>query len=217
MNIQKGHYENEKGRKMNEESTTEPPLTPRTMCRNGKIARLPHAVRLELNQRLRDGESGKGLVEWLNDLPEVKAALQREFGGRAIREQNVSEWKQGGFLDWVAKTEADELMADTLAEGRKSNGAPAPRASALRRKSSRVKTQPAETESVTDRVAGWFFPHYVAAARGQLAAAQTPAARWSVLRTICADLASLRRSDHYVERLRIWREKLRVETEEKTK
>ena len=97
---------------MNEESTTELPLTPRTMCRNGKIARLPHAVRLELNQRLRDGESGKGLVEWLNGLPEVKAALQREFGGRAIREQNVSEWKQGGFRPSPTPAEAPALAGE---------------------------------------------------------------------------------------------------------
>jgi hypothetical protein len=41
MNSQKGHFKNKKGRKMNEKSTTELPLTLRAMCRNGKIARLP--------------------------------------------------------------------------------------------------------------------------------------------------------------------------------
>ena len=61
-------------------------------------------------------------------------------------------------------------------------------------------------------MAGWFFPYYVAAARGQSAAARTPGQRWEVLRTICADLAGLRRSDHYVERLRIWQEKLQLES-----
>jgi hypothetical protein len=109
-------------------------------------------VREELNQRLRDGESGKGLVEWINDLPEVKTALQREFGGRPIREQSISEWKQGGFLDGAAKTDADELMADTLAGGGKSNAHPGSRGPASRRKSSRVKTPEAEMESVSDRV-----------------------------------------------------------------
>jgi len=187
----------------------------RRLCRNGKIARLPHDVREELNRRLQDGESGKGLVRWLNQLPEVKAALQREFGGCAINEQNLSEWKRGGFRDWVAKTEADELMADTLAQVGESKGKDRRRAS--RRKGPCGNKEPKEMESVTDRVAGWFFPHYVAAARGQLAAARTPAERWSVLRIICADLASLRRSDHYVERLRIWREKLQFETEEEQK
>jgi len=182
----------------------------RRVCRHGKIARLPHDVREELNQRLRDGESAKFLVRWLNALPEAKAALRREFAGTPITEQNVSEWKQRGYRDWVAKIEADELMADTVVEGMEPKGDGGSRAS--RRKRSRGKSENEEKESVTDRVAQWFFPHYVAAARGQLAAAGTPAERWSVLRTICADLSSLRRNDHHVERLRIWRQKLQLET-----
>ena len=102
-------------------------------------------------------------------------------------------------------------MDDTLAESRelKKHGGNLTRGP--RRKPGEKE---AETECLSDKVAGWFFPYYVAAARGQLSAAETPGERWSVLRTICADLASLRRSDHYVERLRIWQQKLRVETEE---
>ena len=69
------------------------------MTRNGKIARLPWSIRNELNRRLRDGEEGKRLVEWLNSLPEVQEALQEHFGGRPINEQNLSEWKQGGYED----------------------------------------------------------------------------------------------------------------------
>jgi hypothetical protein len=196
---------------MNEKIKTKGPATRvGPGSRTGKIARLPRAIRNELNQRLLDGEPATGLVRWLNDLPEAKAALQRDFGGRAISAQNLSEWRQGGFRDWVAKTEAEELLADTMAEGREFKGKAAPGASASRRRGSREKG--AEIEPVSDRVAAWFFPHYVAAARGQLHAAQTPAERWSVLRTICADLANLRRSDHYVARLQIWQEKLRLET-----
>jgi len=199
---------------MNDESKTKHSEIGRRLCRHGKIARLPHAVREELNLRLQDGESGKGLVAWLNGLPEAKAALRREFGGCAINEQNLSDWKQGGFRDWVAKREAEELMDDTLAEcrGLKKDGRNRTRGS---RRNSREKA--VETESLSDRVAAWFFPHYVAAARGQLSAAQTPMERWSVLRTICADLAGLRRSDHHVERLRICQQKLRLETEEDQK
>ncbi|MDB6073935.1 MAG: hypothetical protein JWO89_1575, partial [Verrucomicrobiaceae bacterium] len=63
------------------------------------------------------------LVVWLNGLPEVAALLEREFHGKAIREQNLSEWKRGGFLDWqrhqeamaslrVAAEEAEELRAE---------------------------------------------------------------------------------------------------------
>ena len=61
------------------------------MTRLGKIARLPRAVREQLNHRLADGEMGKRLVEWLNTLPVVHAVLTAEFGGRAINEQNLSD------------------------------------------------------------------------------------------------------------------------------
>jgi hypothetical protein len=200
---------------MNKKTKTNPSGMQRRLCRHGKIARLPHAVREELNQRLLDGESGRSLILWLNGLPQVKAALKREFGGCAINEVNLSDWKKGGHRDWVAKKEAEALMADTLGEDRglKRNGRS--RAPSSHGKGSGGKA--GETECLSDRVAGWFFPHYVAAARGQLSAAHTPAERWSVLRTVCADLASLRRSDHYVERLRIWQQKLRLETEDEQK
>src|SRR6266446_1696297 len=83
--------------------------------RNGKIARLPLAVRQELNRRLDEGEQGKKLVAWLNGLPAVQAIAATEFGGKAIREQNLSEWKQRGYRDWLAKQEALEI-ADGLRE-----------------------------------------------------------------------------------------------------
>ena len=83
--------------------------------RNGKIARLPRAVRQELNRRLDEGEQGKKLVAWLNALPEVQAIIAAEFGGKPIREQNLSEWRQGGYRDWTAQQEAIEI-ADRLGE-----------------------------------------------------------------------------------------------------
>lgn len=70
------------------------------MTRKGKIARLPRAVRDELNRRLDDGEQGIRLVEWLNGLAEVQAVLKADFEGRPINEQNLSDWKDGGFKDW---------------------------------------------------------------------------------------------------------------------
>src|ERR1700704_5249247 len=85
------------------------------LTRNGKIARLPLAVRQELNRRLDEGEQGKKLVVWLNGLPEVQAIVAAEFGGKPIREQNLSEWKQGGYRDWVAQQEALEV-AERLGE-----------------------------------------------------------------------------------------------------
>jgi hypothetical protein len=58
--------------------------------RNGKIARLPDAVRETLNERLRDGEPYEPLLTWLNSLPEVRASLQKHFDGAPIVEQNLS-------------------------------------------------------------------------------------------------------------------------------
>ena len=78
------------------------------MTRVGKIARLPQAVRRSLNQRLANGEKGTTLVAWLNGLPEVWLVLMCDFGGRPITEQNLSEWKQGGFAEWQRHQEALE-------------------------------------------------------------------------------------------------------------
>jgi hypothetical protein len=80
------------------------------MTRNGKIARLPAAIREELNQRLLEGEPGQHLVLWLNGLPRVQALLKDKFQGIPIPEANHSHWKNGGFPAW----EAGEKMADTV-------------------------------------------------------------------------------------------------------
>ena len=89
------------------------------MTRNGKIARLPAAIRSELNQRLLDGKEGKELVEWLNSLPAVQAILQAKFEGKPISENNLSQWRNGGYAAWAA----GELLADhvhSMLEGTKS-------------------------------------------------------------------------------------------------
>ncbi len=70
------------------------------MARTGKIARLPQAIRLQLNQRLRDGQLGPQILPWLNALPEVRAILEAEFGNKDINAQNLSDWRNGGFVDW---------------------------------------------------------------------------------------------------------------------
>ena len=72
----------------------------RDMTRNGKIARLPLAIRQELNQRLRDGQQGKQLAAWLNGLPEVQALMTKQFHGKPIDASNLSRWKTGGYRNW---------------------------------------------------------------------------------------------------------------------
>jgi len=70
------------------------------MTRNGKIARLPQAIRQELNHRLQDGQKGRLLIAWLNGLPEVQTVLAAEFHGQPIAEDNLSRWKSGGYRTW---------------------------------------------------------------------------------------------------------------------
>src|SRR5436190_24365750 len=79
------------------------------MKRNGKIARLPLAVREELNQRIEDGEVGEVIVGWLNGRPEVQAMVAAEWEGREISEQNLSAWRNGGYRDWAEQRQAMEL------------------------------------------------------------------------------------------------------------
>src|SRR6185312_14905685 len=70
------------------------------ITRTGKIARLPKPIREQLNQRLENGELGTSLVRWLNQLPEVQKIITEQFDAKPIRPQNLSEWRQGGYLDW---------------------------------------------------------------------------------------------------------------------
>lgn len=86
------------------------------MSRIGKIARLWHGLRSQLNQRIEDGEPGRSLVEWLNSCGATKDTLAEHFGGRPITEQNLSEWKQGGFKDWQRHQETRALARGFLAE-----------------------------------------------------------------------------------------------------
>jgi hypothetical protein len=73
--------------------------------RTGKIARLPDAVREELNRRLNNGALGKDLVPWLNELPDVKRVLADLFGGCPISDNNLSGWRHGGYQDWLREEE----------------------------------------------------------------------------------------------------------------
>jgi|GEM_PF-1441514 hypothetical protein len=75
------------------------------MTRNGKIARLPKAIRDRLNQQILDGVPGKDLVHWLNCMREVQEILLKHFNVGGITEQNLSEWKQGGYQDWLKHQE----------------------------------------------------------------------------------------------------------------
>src|SRR5215212_5329713 len=86
------------------------------VSRRGKMARLPKTIRDELNQRLSDGESGTALVAWLNTLPEVQRIVAHGFDGRPVRAQNLSDWRQGGYREWLEIQHAAELVRHPFAE-----------------------------------------------------------------------------------------------------
>ena len=76
--------------------------------RRGKVGRLPAELREELNVRLENGEEAKPLLVWLNGLPEVKELLAEQFAGCPISKQNLSEWRQGGFREWLVRQQLSE-------------------------------------------------------------------------------------------------------------
>ena len=76
--------------------------------RKGKIARLPKAVRDQVNARLADNQPASVILPWLNELEEAKAILAEHFGGEPVNEQNLSAWRTGGFADWMQRTEEVE-------------------------------------------------------------------------------------------------------------
>lgn len=164
------------------------------MTRTGKIARLPRDIRTQLNRRLQDGEPGTRLTEWLNGLPEVRHVLAEGFGGRAISEQNLSEWKQGGHQDWLARQEtlacARELAGDASELSEAAEG------------------------SLADHLAVVLAARYAALVcgwNGEMDDAFRCQSR--ALRTLCQDIVELRRGDHSAARLKLEQERLREEQE----
>ena len=90
--------------------------------RKGKIARLPHAIRNDLNRRIRDNQTAAVILLWLNALPEVKNILAASFSGEPISDQNLSNWRAGGYQDWLKNEDRmeqiralSELSADMAA------------------------------------------------------------------------------------------------------
>src|SRR6266446_8960154 len=93
------------------------------MSHKGKIARLPLAIREQLNRRLQDGEIGRDLVVWLNSVPEVQAVLKAEFGERPVNEPNLSDWKAGGYEEWLVHQDTMEQVNQLVANAKELGGA----------------------------------------------------------------------------------------------
>ena len=162
--------------------------------RRGKIARLPRALREELNHRLDEGDPQKDLVGWLNSLPEVKAVLQAHFEGKAITAQNLSEWKQGGYRDWRAQLEALEI------------------ARCLREESSAGQAESEGQPPLVDALTFWLTVRLAAETRGIVEA--EPEEGWKRLRQFSRELAVLRRGELQRQRLELERQREQRKAEE---
>ena len=148
------------------------------LTRNGKIARLPDGLREELNRRLLNGERGTKLVSWLNSRPEVRAVMAEEFGGSGIRPQNLSQWKQGGYADWLRQQEALKMLKQLGSDG--------------------DEMFKAAREPIAEKTTAWLAARYLVEA--QKLKAGEDEADWNRLRELCHDVLALRRSCHLEQR-----------------
>jgi hypothetical protein len=163
-------------------------------ARTGKIARLPQTIRDQLNCRLQDGEQGKSLVAWLNSLPEVRAVLKADFGGRSITESNLSEWRQGGYREWQVQQEAIEAVRHMDVDSSELNKA--------------SKTP------VIDLLSHRLAARYVVATQTLNRPDGEGEIDVKLLHGFCRDVVALRRSDHTAERLEIERGRLKLERDQ---
>jgi len=166
------------------------------MSRIGKIARLPHEVRDTLNERLQDGEVGRELVDWLNGLPEVKRVLDEKFGGRPISEQNLSDWRKGGYVDWERHQESLGLV-ESLAE------------------QCTELDEGADGMEVSDRLAVVVAAELARAVKSMLSEAADPEKHWEGLEKAVKLLTALRRGDHRARRVAMQREQWEQEKVER--
>ena len=158
------------------------------MTRHGKIARLPHPIREQINRRLQNSDEGREIIEWVNTLPEVRAVVEAEFDGQPVSEVNLSNWRLGGYRDWEAQQEALEAVrrfgAHAADINQEAGGEPA------------------------DQLATCLIARIAVALQKPAAGGDDPVKELQRLRALCSDLVALRKGNHNVQWLRIEREKL---------
>jgi len=160
--------------------------------RRGKIARLPQSVREPLNRRLADGEPAGPLLAWLNELPEVQAVLQAQFGGTLISEQNLSAWRQGGFVDWQTHQEARAAVRLLVEQGRE-------------------LAQDAGELPLGEVLAAPLAVALAQALRETVRAEEDPATQRQALLAVAREITQLRRCDNEAARTRVERERWAAE------
>ncbi|MCX6901921.1 MAG: hypothetical protein NTW03_00265 [Verrucomicrobia bacterium] len=162
------------------------------ISRIGKIARLPHDVREQLNRRLQNAQLGPPILEWLNALPEVQAVLQQQFAGQPVSKQNLSQWRRGGYLDWLRRQQLQDLIPCLAAH-----------AKAVEEAVSGAK--------IGDQLSTALAFQLVYTAQILLSDASEPKQRWRTLRGVLQELGRIRFHDHQQVRLRFDRARWAME------
>lgn len=93
------------------------------MARQGKFARLPHALKREVNGRILNGESAGTILSWLNAEAGAVRVWDQYFDGAPATPQNLSEWRLGGYKEWLAEQERVESTKSLAAYAHELAGA----------------------------------------------------------------------------------------------
>jgi hypothetical protein len=160
----------------------------------GKIGRLPKSIRDDLGHRIEDSEPGRESVKWLNGETRVQEILKKQFGGRAVTEQNLSEWKQGGHPEWLRQEET-RLLVTRLTE------------------QSDDLNEAADGMEISDRYASVLAVELIRVTRTQLEKETDPENRWQIIYEVHRELSQMRGDDSRAVRTGIKRERWNREKE----
>ncbi len=116
--------------------------------------------------------------------------MRAEFNNRPITAQNLSEWKQGGFRDWLRGAEALEHIRQVAGE-----------AAAIRE---------AVPGDLTGQLALWLTAQYAAASQTLPATKMSRPRQWQRLRELCEDVVKLWRGAQEAERLQLIERQIRL-------
>jgi len=163
------------------------------MSRIGKIARLPHDIREQLNRRLLGGQSGPEILAWVNELPQCRQMLAQKFGGRPIDEGNVYEWRYGGYEEWLYHEDRRDLLRARFEYIAKLDAVG-------------DSNQAAEQLSV-------LVASELSRALNYIEGINEMDVRWDRLKEICKLLSRFRRENHNYQRVRLAEQRLENDTE----
>jgi hypothetical protein len=154
----------------------------------GKIARLPRNLRDALNHRLENGEPARVILPWLNALPPVLAVLAAQFRACPINQQNLSNWRRGGYQAWLKQQEHRHLVREVAQDAQELAADPAGR-------------------TVANNLSTVLVAELALSTRKARAELTSPVAQAAHLRQCLQTLSHVRREDHRAGRLAIEQER----------